>query len=191
MRIGEAVAAAVLPGSGPVEPVPGGWPESARVAAIAALDKRAMLGALDISVGDAWLLVTDILNAVALPIAAAVLRNWGAGQQEVQDQARAAERWWLASHEHAWTRCEQCKVTGPCACAGGVCCPGERRENEARAEGSAAERERCAMLAERAGATYFAPLPGSGVTASTTVVVGPGLPAPPVLPFADLLRESP
>ena len=47
-----------------------------------------------------------------------------------------------AAHEHTWVPCGNCPTGGPCACAGGVCCEWERRENEACAEGAAAERER-------------------------------------------------
>jgi hypothetical protein len=60
------------------------------------------------------------------------------------------------------------------------------------ASAGAAEREACARLAERIGATYFGWMPGAdrSVTTTATVVVGPGFAMPPALPFADLLREG-
>lgn len=65
----------------------------------------------------------------------------------------------IASHEHTWVRCEKCLSDGPCPCSGGICCPGEQREIEERAEGAAAERERIRQLSVEVDAFYDAPCP--------------------------------
>lgn len=82
----------------------------------------------------------------------------------------------IVGHEHAWARCAACPHDGPCACAGGICCPGEQRENEARAEGAASERERIRALAIKHGAVYHKWIEGG--------------PAREQWLFADLLGED-
>lgn len=61
----------VPPEAEPQRPEFASWPEEARIAALAAVDYRALHGRLDISANEAWLLVADILNAVTPFIAAA------------------------------------------------------------------------------------------------------------------------
>lgn len=63
------------------------WPETARIAAIAAVDYRTSRGTLDISVGQAWLLVSDILNAVA-PLIRDDERQRLAGRRQMADEVR-------------------------------------------------------------------------------------------------------